>query len=200
MKRVSIWVGVALFLTAAKASVAGDAAALDKVEYFPLKVGTTWEYVAKDKRVVVKVGGHEKIGNTMTARLETTADGTLVTEHLVVRPDGIYRVLANGQEIKPAFLVFKLPPRNGEKWSIECRSQNIPITGKMNCSQANKLKVGEKEYDTFLVMSSGMKIAGQDVEMKAWFNKEVGMVKQVFKQPGIDLDLTLELDKFTPGK
>ena len=57
-----------------------------------------------------------------------------------------------------------------------------------------------KDYDTFKVVASDMKVGGQEAQMTSWFSEGVGMVKQTFSLPGAGVDVTLELEKFTAGK
>src|SRR5438034_10502018 len=65
--------------------------------YYPLKVGTTWEYIANSKKVTVKVTQHEKVGDVLCAKLETdSGSGAVITEHLTVTNGGVYRVRAQG--------------------------------------------------------------------------------------------------------
>jgi hypothetical protein len=193
MNRLTVWFGLTLVIGfAGQSSLAGDKKALEGVEYFPLKVGTTWEYLVNGKHIVVKVGAHEKVGEVFCARLDTFMDGVVVTEHLAVKRgpgdtrEGLYRVFANGQRVEPPFLILYVNAKSGDKW------------GKMTCRE-DKIKVGGKDYTTLLVASQGLKISNQDVEMKTWFDKNVGIVKQVYLQPDLDLNVTLELEKFTPG-
>ena len=52
MKRLALLLTVsALFVWGQQHSPAGDKASLDNVEYCPLKVGTTWEYLVNGKKV-----------------------------------------------------------------------------------------------------------------------------------------------------
>lgn len=202
MKRLSVLVGVILLLFSinlATAAVPGDQGALDKSEFFPLKVGTTWEYLAAGKKILVKVAAHEKVQDMLCAKLETDAGGVAITEHVTVKDGFVLRVQANGQKIEPPFKILKLPPADKEKWDIKCMLPGYPITGFLSTS-TDKVKVGGKDYDAFLVTASDLKIGGQDATMKTWFAKDVGMVKQIFTQPNAGLDVTLELEKFTAGK
>jgi hypothetical protein len=204
MKPVSVLMGVAVLLTCAPqvaVVVAGDKEALEKVEYFPLKVGTTWEYLASGKKIVTKVAAHEKLGDQLCARLETTMDGVTLAEYLTVITNekrlgsgaGLYRLVANNQEV---WLVLKTPSKVGDKWDVALR--NLPLQGSLGILEAKQLKVGNQEYDTIVVISSNLKFAGQDVEMKTWYAKDVGMVKQSIVQPATGLVIDLELEKFTP--
>jgi hypothetical protein len=167
--------------------------------YYPLQVGNTWEYLSGGKKIVVKVAAHEKIDDQLCARVETDSGARPVSEHLTVKEGGIYRVRANGQDIKPPFLVLKLPPAKGESWNIDSNIQNFPVKGKLTEGE-EKLKVGKTQYDTVSVKSSEMVMGGKGVTMEAWYAKDVGMVKQHFRMPEADYDIVLELSTFTPGK
>jgi len=166
--------------------------------YFPLKVGTTWEYLSGGKTIVLKVAAHEQIDGQTCARLETDSGGR-VTEHLTVKEDGIYRVRANGQDLKPPVLVLKLPPAKGDSWSVDSAVQNFALKGKLIMGE-EKLTVGQAEYATFSVKSSEMTMGGQGVSMESWYAKDIGMVKQHFRLPAADYDVVLELTKFSAGK
>jgi hypothetical protein len=203
MKQLNMLVGVALLLASADlASVAfagGDKDKLDKTEYFPLKIGTKWEYQSAGKKIVIEVKAHEMVGSMWCARLETDSGGSPLTEHLTVKDGGVYRVKANNQMVEPPFLIVKLPPKAGEKWENKCVILANNISGTLAMSQ-DKVKVLNAEYDTFLVTATDLKIGGQDAQMKQWFNKDLGMVKQTFSLPNAGVDVMLELEKFTPGK
>ena len=99
--------GVGLLLVPARGGDKG----LDN-PYFPLKKGTTWEYVADGKKITTVVTDHEKVGDLMCAKIETDlGGGQKIIEHVAVKDDGIYRVKANNEEVKPPFLILKLPPK-----------------------------------------------------------------------------------------
>src|SRR5439155_2911588 len=116
---------------------------------------------------------------------------------LAVKEDGVYRVRANGEDIKPPFLVLKLPPKKGEEWSVDCNAKGFVIQGKLSIAADDaKISVGKTEYTTVLVKASNLKMGGQNASMDAWFAKDVGMVKQHFKLPGVGLERTVELEKF----
>src|SRR5262245_57375242 len=82
--------------------------------YYPLKVGTAWHYRAGDKKTIVRVVKHEKVGDTLCALLETERDGTVgAREHIGVKEDGIYRFTGDGVRAEPPVCVLKLPPKKG---------------------------------------------------------------------------------------
>src|SRR5262245_12534285 len=74
---------------------------LPDVPLFPLKVGTRWQYRCGKDTIVVRVAAHEKVGDVLCARLEATGGDRKSTEHLAVRPDGVYRHQAAGKKIEP---------------------------------------------------------------------------------------------------
>jgi hypothetical protein len=169
--------------------------------YYPLKVGTTWEYAAGGKKITVTVKSHEDIAGTgKCAVLETETGGGKLTEHLSVRSDGIYRVRANGKDITPPYLVLRFPPKKGEEWQIDSKTDNFAITGKLAIADEAKLTIGKDEYSTILVKSSDLKMGPQAAAVETWYAKDRGMVKQHFRIPGAGFDITLELEKFTPAK
>jgi hypothetical protein len=210
MKRLATLAsGVVLFLGSIWTPVSGGDKGEKKAdsgtlvsEYYPLKKGNTWEYLSGGKKIVVKVADVDTIdigdSKIPCARVET--DGGVVTEHLTVKQDGVYRVRSNGQDIKPAVMILKLPPKKGDSWPIDSMVQNFAMKGKLTTSGPDALEVGKSKYDAFSVKSSDLMIGGQSATMEAWFAKDVGMVKQRFKLPNADLEVVLELEKFTPGK
>jgi hypothetical protein len=204
MKRLSTLVGVALLVASANlamTAVGGEkGTGLADTPYFPLKVGTKWEYQAGGKKIVVEVKAHEKVEGEMCARLETDSGGVVLTEHLAVKDGFVIRVQANGQKIDPPFKVLKVPVKADETWTNNSKAQGFDITATLKVSEDKKLKVLTKDYDTFKVEASAMKVGNQEAKMTSWFDKEMGMVKQTFALPGAGVDVTLELEKFTAGK
>ena len=100
--------------------------------YFPLKKGTTWEYVADGKKITTVVTDHEKVGDLLCAKIETDlGGGQKIVEHIAVKDDGIYRVRANNEDVKPPFLMLKLPPKKGEEWTVDSTAKGFGIKGKM---------------------------------------------------------------------
>ena len=138
------------------------------------------------------------------ARLETEVGGGKITEHITVKPDGIYRVRANNESIEPPLLLLKLPSgdqksASEETWFVDSKVKNFALKGKLTASEA-KLTIGKEQYETIRVKSSELAIAGQLVEMETWYAKDKGMVKQHFKLASAELDVVLELQSFTPGR
>ena len=171
--------------------------------YFPLKKGSSWEYLADGKKITVTVTDHEKVGDLMCAKVETDlGGGNKMLEHLAVKEDGVYRVRANNEDIKPPVLILKLPPKKGDEWTWDSAIKGYAIKGKLSVTADNlKINVQKTEYPAaILVKGTDLKMGTQTGTVDTWFAKDVGMVKQHFVLPGSGLDRTVELEKFTPGK
>ncbi len=166
-------------------------------EYYPLKIGNTWEYQSGGKRIVVKVTAIESINGMDCARLETGTDQGPVAEYLTVKTDGVYRVRVNDKDVKPPLLL--LAPKKGESWTVDSMVKNFALKGKLAVSE-EKLTVDKTTYDALSVKSSDFTMGEQSAAIESWYAKDVGMVKQHLRLPGADLDIVLELVKFTPGK
>jgi hypothetical protein len=195
MKCWLLLIGFGLLLVAGQPSVtAGDKFSLDNVEYCPLKVGTTWEYLVNGQKVVTTVVTHEMVGDALCARLDTNQDGAVVSEHLTVKGGKLQRLVVNGQRLNQPAVLLQVPPKVDDRWNF------APPQATMTVVEAKKLKIGDREYDTVLVKSSQLKYFTQDVEIQTWYDKEAGMVKQIVSQPAAGINVKVELTKFTPGK
>jgi hypothetical protein len=194
-------VGALALLGSAQGGDKGDKGDNLENPYFPLKVGTTWEYAAVGKKVTITVKTHEDVpGSGKCAVLETDAAGGKLTEHLSVKSDGIYRVRANGKDITPPYLVLRFPPKKGEEWQIDSKTDNFAITGKLAIAEEQKVKVPAGEFDATVVKSTNLKMGPQEAVLEAWYAKDRGMIKQHFRIPSAGFDIMLELEKFTAGK
>jgi hypothetical protein len=203
MKRLGALLGVMVLVFSAdlvSVALAGDKDKLDKIEYYPLKVGTKWDYLVNGKKVTVTVTAHETMDGVPCAKLETDAGGVPITEHLGVQDGYLVRVRANNQKVEPPFKLMKLPLKSGEQWNNDSKLGAFTIAGKMAVTEDKKTKVGNSVYDTMLVTSSDLKVAGQDATMKSWFDKNKGLVKQTYVLAASGVEINLELTNFTPGK
>lgn len=132
-------------------------------------------------------------------RIEGDSGKGVETEHITVKPDGIYRVRSNNKEINPPLLLIKLPTKKSDSWTVDSSVQNFSVKGKLTVGE-EKLAVGKTEYDAVSIKSSDLVLGGQNVAMETWYAKDVGMIKQHLKMPALDYDVVLELSKFTAGK
>ena len=126
-----------------------------------------------------------------------------MAEYLTVKTDGVYRVRANNQDVKPPLLILAL--KKAETWSVDSMVQNYALKGKFTTGEEKQLKLGKLTFDDVVtVKSSDLTMGEQSASIEAWYAKNIGMVKQHFKLPVAELDIVLELEAFEeavkPGK
>lgn len=204
---------------------AAELAAQDKLKetpYFPLQVGTTWNYRAGDSKFIVRVARHEKVGDTLCAVLETRRDGKVVgSERLAVASDGVYRHTITlprtqadvrsqaqpgnqkkedttliQQTLKPPMLVLKLPPTRGDSWKVDSKSDGQTFRGGFQVGE-QEITVPAGHYKTFRVTSQDLEVNSLKPTITTFFAKGVGMVKQILEVG--DAKVEIELVKFEPG-
>src|SRR5262245_57360850 len=185
MIRVLSLLSVLPFVATASAQVKDD-------PYYPLKVGTTWQYKIGDKKLTTKVTAHEK----NTAKIETIIDGnTAGTEHVGITAEGIARFQMNGTKADTPILFLKLPAKGGDTWKVNAKVGQETIAGEFK-TETVKVKVaegGDKEYDA--VKSIGdMDVNGEKAVFAYWFVKDKGIVKVVVILGGSEI--VMELEKF----
>jgi hypothetical protein len=174
--------------------------------WYPLQVGTTWHYKIGDGKFSTRVTKHEKVGETMTARLETTRDGKVIgVEHLGAGPEGVYRhdyeVPQEGgplhEVLKPPVLILKLPAKKGETWKVDSKADGNVYRGTFKAGEG-EVKVPAGTYQAISVSTQDLEASGLKFAITTDFAKGVGMVKQVVQQG--DAKVVIELEKFEPGR
>ncbi|MBI3827901.1 MAG: hypothetical protein HY291_00185 [Planctomycetes bacterium] len=171
---------------------------LNTSEYYPLKVGTTWEYKTATQTLTAKVEAHEKVGDRLCAKVVTYLNGNPATaENISVRKDGIYRLAYNGQVVKPAVKVLPLPAKAGDEWKIDSIVLGQNLTGNYKTSEEKGVKVEGGTFDTMAIASDDTEAGGVKISQKMYFAKNVGMVKQTMNLNG--QAIAIELSKFTPA-
>jgi hypothetical protein len=167
------------------------------VSYYPLQVGNTWHYKVGDKKVSTKVAAQEKIGDLMTARIETIVDGNVVAnENIAQTAEGIVRVAVNGQKSDKSVLLLRLPPKKNDSWNIDTKIAGETVKGKFTVNE-EEIEIPAGKYKAFSSVGD-FQINGQAGKFGYWFAPDVGIVKLTTAAAGVDL--TLELQKFEPGK
>lgn len=191
---------------------------MKETPYYPLQVGTTWHYRSGESKFSVRVVKHEKVGETLCALLESTRDGKVVgSEHVAVTAGGVYRhdltsmlpkreandkpkssEVAVKDALKPPLLVLKLPPKMGDRWKIDSKSDGKVFRGGYKVDE-EEVKVPAGTYKTFRVASDDLEVNSLKPKITTFFAEGVGMVKQIIEVG--DAKATIELEKFeTPGK
>lgn len=187
--------------------LAADLAAQDKLQetpYYPLHVGTTWHYRCGDGKFTIRVVRHEKAGETRCALLETTRDGKVVgSEHLAVAADGVYRHDLTAmrpqtvqQKLNPPMRVLKLPPKKGDSWKVDSKSEGKTFRGGFRMDE-QEITVPAGTYKTFRVASQDLEVHSLKPILTTYYAARIGMVKQVIEVG--DAKVEIELEKFEAG-
>jgi len=189
-----------------------ELAAQDKLKetpFYPLQVGAVWHYRAGDGKFTIRVVKHEKVGDTLCALLETKRDGKVVgSEHLAVAADGVYRhdltvalpksdASPATQRMKPPILVLKLPPKKGDAWKVDSKSDGKTFRGAFRVEE-QEITVPAGKYKTFRVRSQDLEVNALKATITTHFAEGVGMVKQVI-EIGDARAAVIELEKFEAG-
>ena len=188
---------IRLIVGAAVVLVGGVALAQPKDTdvYFPLKVGTKWTYKVGDQNVEVKVVGNEKFGSDDCSKVETSVNGKVIASELyTVKADGVYRVKVKDVKIDPPVKVLALPVKKDLAWDIKSKVGQQSVSGAFKIKDdKEKIKIGDKEYETVVVEGNDLDVAGTKTTVKLWLAKNTGIVKLSYKIQ--DSESVLELSK-----
>lgn len=172
-------------------------------KYYPLKKGSTWEYVTAGKSFRIELVEFEMVGDTLCAKLESMLNGnTVASEHVAVKDDGVYRYKYNNIEISPPLKFLALPVGPDKTWQVDSSAttpngETLNLKGQFT-TKAETVKVPAGDYEAISSTSSSFEVMGQKLEMSYFFAPDVGMVKQVVKVG--NNTVTVELQKYTPGE
>jgi hypothetical protein len=192
-------------------------------DYYPLKIGQRWTYLAIDlktpqakpdpkKNVVVVVekeeiytrkkldkGGKELSEKFTGYLLKSTSGDKTSRDQVIVLEEGIHRVATAGTPMTPPLLIFKLPLKDGESWKVNSASGSAIVKGTFTAKH-EKITVPAGSFDAMAIVfrSSDDPAAGPPVEIDYWFAQKVGMVKQRVKTK--NHEIVLELQKFEDVK
>ncbi|MBI2807949.1 MAG: hypothetical protein HYX68_23440 [Planctomycetes bacterium] len=191
-----------------------------KFDHFPLEVGMRWTYRARDlkslqaktapvRKVVVEVAQTEsylekqtKDGKDVTVQhtgflLKSTSQGKSTFDHVVVLPEGVFRVHAARTKITPPLLFFKVPRKLGETWTCDSVSGNTTIKGTFVANR-DRVTVPMGIHDALIISYRSQKAPEEQIEIDYWFVRDIGMVKQRVRTK--THEVVLELEKFDKGK
>ncbi len=166
-------------------------------DYYPLKVGNTWEYRVGKEKITVRVAREETEDKETIAVLETTTNGDTFIERVSVRPDGVYRHTAEGKTISPPLCFLRLPAKAGESWTVSGVADGLAVRGTFALGEA-QVTVPAGKFQTVTSTCPDFRIDRVRMELTYWLAPEVGMVKQRLLVG--DREVLVELEKFTPAK
>lgn len=187
----------ALVFAADVASAQGKSS-VGQSDYYPLAIGSRWEYVTKIGAIVTEVTKHEEIGGVMCARVEAKlGNGKTSSEYIHIDKDGVYRYQASDQGISPALRFLSLPFKEGDSWKVESKTLGLTVKGTFSVTKGS-ITLGGVEYkDVLICNSDDFMISDKNVKHTYWFAKGVGIVKQTVTYG--KHEMVLELKKYTPG-
>jgi hypothetical protein len=172
--------------------------------YFPIEVGTTWEFDQKnfEKTVIVKTEPH---GESFTIQYENEKNGKMVpSAQEMLSPDGLFRLVSyfnDGSDPlrhSPPRCDFKIPAEPGTQWTYE--SQGI---GSFTTSLIGKAEQITVPIGTFMAIPVRTKTRNKDGALSVirlpdwtgWYVRGIGLVKAENEN-----GKTFVLKSFTLGK
>jgi hypothetical protein len=167
--------------------------------YYPLKLGSTWEYQGA-RNLIVKAARAEKIGNLTCVALEWLVDGNVVAlEHVIVTNDGVYRCAYTNKPVTPPLRFLKLPPVAGDSWKINSAIDGSTMVGTFALRQESVTVPAGKFDNAFAASTTDMLVNGQaGLSTTYWFAPGYGLVRQLLKAN--NNETLFQLAKFEPGK
>jgi hypothetical protein len=169
--------------------------------YYPLKIGTQWEYQVGPTVVSMRVVKHEKVGDAMCALIETYVDGNRVpvaSEHISAGPDGVFRHSFNTARASEPICILKLPVKKDQTWKFDAKIATETVKGTFKCGEED-VKVPAGNYKKAVSSyTTECDLNGAKAEFKYWFAPGVGVVRQTMTIGGRDIES--KLVKFEAGK
>ena len=166
--------------------------------YYPVKVGTRWEYRLKGQNtpIIMRVAKHEPIDGKLCALVETVVDNNVVaSEHIRPEKDGVYRYTSLGQKAEPPLMFLKLPPAESQTWKVETQIMGQAAKGTFTMEKEQiEVPYSKNKLTAFVCKSADMEAAGQKISTITWFVEGVGMARQHANIAGTEV--VLELQKF----
>ena len=167
--------------------------------YFPLAVGSKWFYKCGENHFRLEVVKFEKVGETNCARVELFVnDKSQAAENIAVTKDAVVRFSFDGKKAEPPIPFLQLPVAAGKSWKVQSKVDGQALEGSFLSGEEDNVKVPAGTYKTATVTGADLKANGVKLNLRYYFAKDVGMVKQV-----IDIDgqkVVVELEKYEPGK
>jgi hypothetical protein len=166
--------------------------------YFPLAVGSKWTYKCGENRFRLEVVKFEKVGETDCARVELFVnDKSQAAEDIAVTKDAVLRFTFDGKKAEPPIPFLKLPIKDKQTWKVESKVDGQLLKGGF-ASGEEEVKVPAGTYKAVTVTGTDLEANGVKLNLKYYFAKDVGMVKQVIEIAG--QKIVIELEKYEAGK
>lgn len=202
IKNVAIWIAVLAIRITTPYSVAAEP--LEESEYYPLKVGTEWEYKTAEAVLIVKVVAPRDVKGVSTPRLVTLVEGAIEsTEFVRITKDAITRVGVRDVASSVPIVLMPLPPKSGESWLVATEIGSSKVAGVCRCNSIDTdVKVPAGDFSAVEVTGTFV-VSGNDgnvttYKQVTWYASGVGMVKTTLDAG--EHHVTLELTRFAAAK
>lgn len=188
----------ALLMTAGAVGAYAGEIAKDN-PYYPLQLGNTWHYAASNGReLTLRVGGYEKVGQVLCARLDTIDEtGKVVaTEDIAATQSCIMRYAYGPTAAQPPVCFFHLPPRPGESWPVDSSVGTTRMHGTITAG-SEKVTVPAGAFDT--ITTTAVFYQGDNPEpitTTLYFAKGVGYVRQTLDIKDVHVEIQLKSYEF----
>ena len=167
--------------------------------YFPLAVGSKWFYKCGENHFRLEVVKFEKVGDTNCARVELFVnDKSQAAENIAVTKEAVVRFTFDGKKAEPAIPFLQLPVAPGKSWKLESKVDGQLLKGTFTSGEEDNVKVPAGTYKTATVTGADLEANGVKLNLRYYFAKDVGMVKQVIDIAG--QKIVIELEKYEAGK
>lgn len=212
MKHGIFWSLVASTLTAGGALFGQDAPSaaapkkadvvVGRSQFYPLELGTEWQYEGQGRTITVRVTKHENIDGRGAAKVDSYMNEKLIaSEHITVTKDGVYRASFGGDVPTKPVMILKLPPKDGEGWDVETAIAGTKIRGTAGC-RSEKLELPAGKFDAYRVSGQYILTTADGTETEAafqfWFAEGTGIVKMATATP--NGEVVMKLKSFQRGK
>ncbi len=168
--------------------------------WYPLAVGNQWQYRVGENHYTLKVAKHEKIGDRLSARLEMSIKGKVISfEHVAVTSDAVVRTAFDGKVANPPVPFLKLPPKKDQSWKFESKMNNQVMKGTFKTGE-EEIKVPAGPFKTVTVTGQDLEVNGERMNLTYYFAENVGLVRQVIEFPRVGQKIVVELERFEPAK
>jgi hypothetical protein len=167
--------------------------------YYPLKIGTQWQYQVGPTSITMRVAKHEKVGDALCALVESSVDGKVVaTEHISAGPNGVFRHSFNGAKSSEPLCILKLPVKKDQTWKFDAKIATETVKGAFKSGEED-VKVPAGTYKKAVTsFTTECELNGNKAEFKYWFAPDVGVVRQTMTIGGREIES--KLTKFEAGK
>jgi hypothetical protein len=176
-----------------------------KPDYYPLAKGNTWTYrisapgATLTLKMTIEVTEIEVKGGKTIAKLESRnpdQPGKSQTAEIIADAKGVYRSSALDLKLDQPLTIIKYPIK-AETWTETVTAAEKKLKATLTAKEAVEVTVPAGKFKA-IPIKAVTELGGNQATLTTWYADGVGIVKQTADLG--DIELVMELDKFTPGK